>query len=168
MCILLESEALSLVRYDDTKEAHRRLLQDFESGESKSDFISYIPSRLKSSSTRDVESLFQSAYVVVDEEGVPIGYAFISNKKDDIVALECSILSRYRGQGYGRRLLNGLTNHLFSLNIRAIQLDIDQSNSRSIKSAEKCGFIWDPDVVCNNGKLCFIKDNFDYRSTRRK
>lgn len=121
----IELDSLVLTRYSEEK--HKRLKENFESGESHSDFIYQIGSRLENSKNNK-RSIYQSAFVVEDL-GVPVGYLFISNRIRDEVFLEYAVLKEYRGMGYGSDIVRQTTDYLFqNHNIKDIRLDIDPSN----------------------------------------
>lgn len=65
----IELDSLVLTRYSEIK--HKALKEDFELGESHSNFIYEIGLRLENSKNNN-QSIYQSAFVVEDL-GVPIG-----------------------------------------------------------------------------------------------
>lgn len=164
----IELETLNLIRYNEEK--HKVLKEEFKNGESASKFIYSIEERLEGSKNND-RTIFQSAFVVEDKEK-PIGYIYISNMKFDEVFFECSILKKFRGQGYGKKILNEITDYLFQEhNIKSIRLDIDPSNKNSISSATSCGYFLDEEEYESRnytGKMQFVKESEYYISKRRK
>ncbi len=163
----IELDSLILTRYSEEK--HKRLKEDFESGESHSSFIYQIGSRLENSKNNN-RSIYQSAFVVEDL-GVPVGYLFISNKIRDEVFLEYAVLKQYRGMGYGSDIVRQTTDYLFqNHNIKDIRLDIDPSNKNSINTAEACGYTFDEDEFASHnytGKMQFVQDSTYYFSKRK-
>ena len=163
----IELDSLVLTRYSEEK--HKRLKENFESGESHSDFIYQIGSRLENSKNNN-RSIYQSAFVVEDL-GVPVGYLFISNRIRDEVFLEYAVLKEYRGMGYGSDIVRQTTDYLFqNHNIRDIRLDIDPSNKNSINTAEACGYTLDEDEFASRnytGRMQFVQDSTYYVSKRR-
>lgn len=163
----IELDSLVLTRYSEEK--HKRLKEDFESGESHSDFIYQIGSRLENSKNNN-RSIYQSAFVVEDL-GVPVGYLFISNRIRDEVFLEYAVLKEYRGMGYGSDIVRQTTDYLFqNHNIKDIRLDIDPSNKNSINTAEACGYTLDEDEFASRnytGRMQFVQDSTYYVSKRR-
>ena len=161
-------ETLDLVRYDVEK--HGFLKDELENGESASRFIHQIAQRLENSIYAG-ENIFQSAFVVLDRE-MPIGYVYISSNKNDEVFLECSLLKNCRGMGYGKRLLNEVSNYLFeNYNIRCIKGDVDPSNKNSQMMLESCGYEFDEeDYEERNftGNMVFFKESEYYVSKRKK
>ena len=143
--------------------------ENFESGESHSDFIYQIGSRLENSKNNN-RSIYQSAFVVEDL-GVPVGYLFISNRIRDEVFLEYAVLKEYRGMGYGSDIVRQTTDYLFqNHNIKDIRLDIDPSNKNSINTAEACGYTLDEDEFASRnytGRMQFVQDSTYYVSKRR-
>ncbi|MCI6107412.1 MAG: GNAT family N-acetyltransferase [bacterium] len=163
----IELDSLVLTRYSEEK--HKRLKENFESGESHSDFIYQIGSRLENSKNNN-RSIYQSAFVVEDL-GVPVGYLFISNRIRDEVFLEYAVLKEYRGMGYGSDIVRQTTDYLFqNHNIKDIRLDIDPSNKNSINTAEACGYTLDEDEFASRnytGRMQFVQDSTYYVSKRR-
>lgn len=163
----IELDSLVLTRYSEEK--HKRLKENFESGESHSDFIYQIGSRLENSKNNN-RSIYQSAFVVEDL-GVPVGYLFISNRIRDEVFLEYAVLKEYRGMGYGSDIVRQTTDYLFqNHNIKDIRLDIDPSNKNSINTAEACGYTLDEDEFSSRnytGRMQFVQDSTYYVSKRR-
>ena len=163
----IELDSLVLTRYSE--ENHKRLKENFESGESHSDFIYQIGSRLENSKNNN-RSIYQSAFVVEDL-GVPVGYLFISNRIRDEVFLEYAVLKEYRGMGYGSDIVRQTTDYLFqNHNIKDIRLDIDPSNKNSINTAEACGYTLDEDEFASRnytGRMQFVQDSTYYVSKRR-
>lgn len=163
----IELDSLVLTRYSEEK--HKRLKENFESGESHSDFIYQIGSRLENSKNNN-RSIYQSAFVVEDL-GVPVGYLFISNRIRNEVFLEYAVLKEYRGMGYGSDIVRQTTDYLFqNHNIKDIRLDIDPSNKNSINTAEACGYTLDEDEFASRnytGRMQFVQDSTYYVSKRR-
>ena len=166
--MIIKLEKFDLVRYNDDK--HKYLKEEFKNGNSFSEYIHQIPERLESSKYND-NNIYQSAFVVQYNE-MPMGYLYISNKINDEVFLEYSVLKEYRKMGYGSELLNEITNYLFeNCNIKNIRLDIDPSNKNSILLASACGFYLDEEEYeARNfiGKMQFIKESDLYISKRKK
>lgn len=163
----IELESLRLTRYKEEK--HQKLKDEFEKGESHSNFIHQIGSRLENSKNID-RNIYQSAFVVEEEE-IPIGYLFISSRIRDEVFLEYAVLKPYRGLGYGSAIIRQTADYLFqNHNIRAIRLDIDPSNKNSILAAEACGYTLDEEEFASRnytGRMEFVKDSTYYVSKRR-
>lgn len=166
--MVIKLQKFDLIRYDEQK--HKKLNEEFKSGDSLSEYIHQISERLESSKYND-KTIYQSAFVVECNE-IPIGYLYISNKINDEVFLEYSILKEYRKKGYGSELLNEITNYLFECcNIKNIRLDIDPSNKNSILLASNCGYYFDEEEYETRnfiGKMQFIKESDLYISKRRK
>ena len=164
----IKLETLDLTRYDAEK--HRFLKEDLENGESASRFIHQMAQRLDNSIYAG-ENIFQSAFVVLDRE-IPIGYVYISSNKNDEVFLEYSLLKSFRGMGYGKRLLNEVSNYLFeNHNIRCIKGDVDPSNKNSQMMLESCGYEFDEeDYEERNfmGNMVFFKESECYVSKRKR
>ena len=163
----IKLETLNLTRYDEEK--HKFLKDELENGESSSRFIHQIAQRLDNSSYAG-ENIFQSAFVVLDKD-MPIGYVYISSNKKDEVFLECSLLKNFRGVGYGKILLNEVSNYLFeNYNIRCIKGDVDPSNKKSQMMLESCGYLFDEeDYEERNfiGNMVFFKESDCYVPKRR-
>lgn len=161
----IDLETLTLVRYSEEFEDVKEKL---DKGESSSNFIHQVGERLEM--TRDNNSVFQSAYVVLDYD-MPVGYLFISSLVKDEVFLEYAVLKEHRGKGYASDIVDETTRYLFeNHNMRSIRLDIDPINKNSILVAKSCGFMVDEDEYeARNflGKMLFIKENEYYISKRR-
>lgn len=164
----IKLETLILSRYNEEK--HKDLKDQLEKGESSSRFIHEIAKRLDNS-TFCKENIFQSAFVVLDDN-LPIGYVYISSNRNDEVFLECSILKQFRNKGYGKRLLNELGDYLFEEhNIRCIKGDVDPSNKNSQMMLESCGYLFDEEEYEKRnfcGNMVFFKESECYVSKRRK
>ena len=164
----IKLETLSLTRYDDEK--HQYLKNELEKGESSSRFIHQIAERLDNSNNSN-SNIFQSAFVVLDGD-IPIGYVYISSNRNDEVFLECSLLKTFRNKGYGKRLLNEVSNYLFEEhNIRCIKGDVDPSNKNSQLMLESCGYLFDEEEYEKRnfiGNMVFFKESECYISKRRK
>lgn len=163
----IELDSLVLTRYSEEK--HKALKEDFEFGESHSNFIYQIGVRLENSKNNN-RSIYQSAFVVEDA-GEPVGYLFISNNSHDEVFLECAVLKKYRGNSYGSDIIRETTDYLFQKhNIKDIRLDIDPSNKNSINIAESCGYTLDEEESASRdymGRMQFVQDSPYYISKRR-
>ena len=163
----IELESIRLTRYQETK--HKDLKEDFDTGESHSNFIHQIPSRLETSKNNN-RSIYQSAFVV-EVDDIPLGYLFISSRVRDEVFLEYAVLKKYRGLGYGSLIVSEVSDYLFqNQNIKAIRLDIDPSNKNSILTAEACEYNLDEEEFASRnytGRMQFIKDSTYYVSKRR-
>ena len=150
---------------DSYKEEYESIKNEFETGKSKSNFISDISKRLYAS--RNNNSFFGSAYVVLNNLE-PIGYVYISGISNDDIYIECAILHNKRKLGYASLLLKELTDYIFSnYNIRQIKLDISLNNQGSIMVAKKNGFDVDEEDFENRGysnKMIFVKDNLFYEN----
>ena len=163
----IQLQTLNLTRYD---EKYEKLKTELENGASSSRFINQIAQRLDSS-IYSKENIFQSAFVVLDGD-VPLGYLYISSNLNDEVFLEYSILKDFRGKGYGKKLLNEISDYLFvNHNIRSIRADVDPSNKNSMMLLESCGYIFDEEEYENRnfiGKMQFYEESDCYVSKRRK
>ena len=163
----IKLDSLELVRYNDK---YCGLKDEFENGKSHSNYIHYIGDRLEKSKD-NMDSLFESAFVVLDENE-DIGYLYISNVRNDEVFLEYAILDEFRGMGYASSLIREISDYLFEeYNIRSIRLDIDPSNKNSMNVACACDFIEDEEEYASRnfvGRIQFVKDSYCYSSKRRK
>ena len=164
----IELETLCLTRYNEQE--HSSFVENFEKGNSSSEYIHKIGDRLRLSKDNN-KSIYNSAFVV-EEESTPIGYLFISSMVHDEVSLECSLLKEIRGKGYGSRILNEVVDYLFKeCNIKSVRLDIDPSNKNSFFSAIACGFECDEEEFAlrnYTGRMQFVKESDCYVSKRRK
>lgn len=160
-------ETISLCRYSDSK--HKDLKEEFK-GDSKSKFIHDIEYRLYNSRNYNVFT-FQSAYVILKEKK-PVGYLYVSNKFNDEVFIEISLLKKYRGMKIGGKAINEVCDYLFqNHNIRIVKLDIDPSNKSSLLTAKACGFSFDEEDYENKnfmGHMVFYKESDCYISKLRR
>lgn len=164
----IKLETLNLTQYDYNK--HASLKEKLTKGDSKSQYIYQISDRLEASTTAS-DSIYQRAFVIEDE-GLAVGYLYISNMTRDEVFLEYSILNEYRRMGYGSSVVYETTDYLFeNHNIRSVRLDIDPSNKNSVLLATSCGFTLDEEEYEKNnfiGKMQFVKESNCYVPKRRK
>lgn len=160
-------ESIDLVTYDD--ELYKSFKDKLVLENTNLKFISQVGERLENSKFQN-DGLFQTAYVVLMGEEA-VGYVYFSAVRNDEVFLELEVDSEHRGKGYGKLILNEVSDYLFNnCNIKSIMLDIDPSNEKSIRTAESCGFYPDEDDFESRrftGKIVFIKDSNCYVSKRR-
>jgi len=166
--MIINLETLNLLKYNEIKNNY--LKEEFKNGSSFSEYVHKVFERLELSKNND-KTIYQSAFVV-EEKQIPIGYLYISNMSNDEVFLEYSVLKEYRRQGYGKRIVDEVTNYLFeNYNIKSVKLDIDPSNKNSIFVANSCGFSLDEEEYETRnfmGKMQFIKESDCYINKRRK
>lgn len=167
MNLQLENIILSL--YDSNNEKHNQVLNEFET-ESKSQYIHDIKERIKDSINKKSFPFDTGFFVIINNEIV--GYMFISKNILDEVYLESSLLKEYRGKKYGKLILNDVSNYLMNeCNIRSLVLDIDPSNTPSIRTAISCGYEMDEEEYLKrnmSGKILYRLDNYNYVNKRRK
>ena len=165
----LELDNIMLSLYDSSNPIHNEILNKFDS-DSKSEYIHSINDRLRYFQNKKSFPFNTGFFVTIDS--TIVGYLFISKCVDDEVYLENSLLKEYRGKGYGKLILNDVSNYLIeNYNIRSITLDIDRSNIASIKTALSCGYIMDEEEYLSrnmNGKILYHLDNYNYVNKRRK
>lgn len=163
---MIELQTLSLTKYD---EKYNQIKEELENGISSSKYIHQIKERLEKSNNN--HSIYNSAFIVLDENN-PIGYLFISSMINDEVFIEYSVLKEHRQKGYGKKVVNEISDYLFeNNNIKSIILDIDPSNKNSMLLASSCGFFFDEeDYESRNyiGKMRFIKESNCYINKRIK
>lgn len=163
---MIELQTLSLTKYD---EKYNQIKEELENGISSSKYIHQIKERLENSNKKD-KTIYNSAFIVLEEKN-PIGYLFISSMINDEVFIEYSILKEYRQKGYGKKVVNEISDYLFeNNNIKSIILDIDPSNKNSMLLASSCGFFFDEDDYEERnfvGKMRFIKESNCYINKRR-
>ena len=72
-----------------------------------------------------------------------IGYLSLTDTYyDRYTNLSLGISKEFRSQGYGKEILTKVSDYLLNNNfVNAIELDIENDNIASIKSAEKSGFV---------------------------
>lgn len=164
---MIELQSLSLTKYNEKYES---IKEELEKGISASKYIHQIKERLEKSNKED-KTIYNNAFIVLEQNN-PIGYLFISSMINDEVFIEYSILKEYRRKGYGKKLVNEISDYLFeNNNIKSIILDIDPSNKNSMLLASSCGFFFDEDDYESRnfiGKMRFIKESNCYINKRRK
>lgn len=167
MNLILEN--ITLLVYNNNNEKHNQVLDKFNN-ESKSQYIHDINERIKDSKNRK-SFPFDIGFLVIINNDI-VGYMFISKKINDEVYLESSLLKEYRGKKYGRIILNDVSNYLMNeYNIRSIVLDIDPSNTPSIRTAISCGYEIDEEEYLKrnmSGKILYRLDNYNYINKRKK
>lgn len=156
---------LYLETFRDDSLEHVVALNSFKE-ESSSRFISMIEERLLQN-RKSKDYPFNMGFVVTLKSHEPIGYLFISSRRNDEVYLEYSILKGKRHCGYGKMCLELITEYLFNYyNIRDIALDIDVSNEASMKTAIACGYYEDGCV--DRGKMILKNYNLHYVNRRNR
>ena len=165
----VELNSVDLYSYDANNDNHKILLGKFI-GESKSKYIQDIDIRLISSNDKKSD-IFDKGFIASNNNEC-FGYVFISKIIKDEIFLEISILKEYRGKGFGKILLEEVSEYIMSnYNIRAITLDIDPSNVSSVMTALSCGYLEDEDEYLKrnmNGKILYRMDNYNYINKRKK
>lgn len=77
----------------------------------------------------------------IKKNGVPIGYGQFIIKNEDPIIVNFGILSRYRGNGYGKYFLKYILNYLKTLNYKKALIKVDISNNVAINLYKSVGFI---------------------------
>lgn len=165
----VQLENISLLIYDNNNEIHNQVLNQFE-GESKSQYIHDIKERIKNSCNKKNFPFDMGFLVSINNE--IIGYIFISKNILDQVYLEYSLLKKYRGNKYGKLILSEVSDYLMNeYNIKSLVLDIDPSNTPSIRTAIGCGYEIDEEEYLKRnmiGKILYRLDNYNYINKRKK
>ena len=111
----------------------------------------------------DVENKFKNIFT--DDSSLPIGYALMDNgklygfctlKKDNLESCKgltpwissVMIIPEERGKGYGRQLLNLITEKAYEMGYNKVYLWTDKAP----EFYQKIGFHYDRDVEKNNGE----------------
>lgn len=148
--------------YDKNNEEQNAFLNCIVEQNKKENYVPNIGPRIKKGANRN---FFQTGYFVLHQENL-IGYVWLGGIKEDTVYLEYFIEQSHRKQGYGRALLENVSNYVFAhYNIESIYLDIDKSNLASMKTAEASGYQLE-EYDSQTGKMLFVKDNLNYIERR--
>lgn len=119
----------------------------------------HIEEQLESSS--DLEELLpNSSYLIENKDGKLIGYLRLENLNlIGTINLEYGIHADFRGEGYSYPLLKNLSEYIIKnmKDVKQIRGDISIYNVKSVKIAEKVGFV-------NNGRN---DQNYDYRYAKK-
>ena len=92
--------------------------------------------------------LFGHGFIIKD--GIKyIGYLGIGdlNNEEKCIYLRAGLDKNVTGKGYGKKILNEITEYIFSTyeEVESIKLKIDRNNSASLGTANSCGYIWTHD-----------------------
>ncbi|HOO28301.1 MAG TPA: ribosomal protein S18-alanine N-acetyltransferase [Lachnospiraceae bacterium] len=79
-------------------------------------------------------------YLVIDLNGQIIGGAGIRNILGDAEITNVAIKKSYRNKGYGKRLINALTNKGYEMGANAFTLEVRKSNIPAILLYKSLGF----------------------------
>lgn len=162
--------SFELVVFDQENQNHRSFLETLSLGNEEG-FVKQIPERLHRSSYQN-NSFFERAYLVSFHDEL-IGYLYLGGLKRDSVYLEYLIVPSKRKKGYASKLLEEISDYLFSTYpVEKVLLDIDQGNYPSMKTAMAAGFTYDTDEYVQGlngvGRICFEKFNLNYENKRKK
>ena len=93
--------------YDNNNKFHTDMLADLEGGSKSVDIHDVRDRLLNGKYKKDIP--FDVGFVVSLYDEV-IGYVFISKRVRDEIFLEYSLMKRFRGMGYGKKLLGEVSN----------------------------------------------------------
>lgn len=136
----IELETLSLYIIDRQNKEDLEFVKKLFHDENIKKWVNGISNILSEDRNRD---FFGSGFIVknVDEY---IGYVGIGNfnKEEKCVYLRAGISKDKTGHGYGKRLLNEITEYMFSnfSDLESIRLKINSENIPSLMTANSCGY----------------------------
>ncbi len=78
--------------------------------------------------------------MVVEEEGVVVGYGLVQLWKQKAKLYSIGIAAQYRGRGYAKELLMGLKAELVNLKKVSMTLEVDIYNHQAVQLYEGMGF----------------------------
>lgn len=161
--------SFQLLTFDQENPQHRSFVEELIKG-NEMKFVKQIKERLQRSSYQD--SFLERAYLVASSKDL-IGYLYLSGIKRNSIYLEYLIAPSKRRQGYASRLLEEVSDYLFSnYPLEKILLDIDQGNYPSMKTALAAGFSYDTDEYVQGldgtNRISFEKVNLNYVNKRKK
>ena len=81
-----------------------------------------------------------SHFTVAEQGGVVIGYFGYLHILDELHILNVAVAPDFRGRGIGKRLLDRLVEEARALSVRAVTLEVRESNHTAIRLYERTGF----------------------------
>jgi len=94
-------------------------------------------------------------YIIL-EDNEPVAYGHL-DKENEIIWLGICVTERYRGRGYGDKMMDHLLSYADSAEIKIINLSVDRDNCGARKLYEKKGFMF-----------CYDKNNLSYYKRETK
>lgn len=145
-------DTIELVQYNESLNSYvKQLLID-----DNSKYVKQVEERLNKKISNTV---LGNGFLVKLQDKI-IGYVYFSPISNYRLYLEYSVLKSERKKGYGKLILNEVTNYVIqNYNIKQIMLDIDRSNLASMNTAISCGYNYDDDTIGMNDRIEFILDN---------
>lgn len=162
---IIELEPFTLETFDKENQKHLLFLKEVVEQNKKNHYVPNIESRMnREINTRQFP--FEQGYFVKKEDNL-VGYLWLGGMRNDTIYLEYLIEEANRRKGYGKAILESMTDYLFeNYNIESIYLDVDRSNFVSQKTAESAGY--QLEEIADNGKLLFVKSNLNYIDKRKR
>lgn len=87
-----------------------------------------------------VTKAFNFCGLVIEENGVVVGYIGASSVLDEGEILLVAVDGAFRGKGYGKMLVNSLLKAFGENGVKKVFLEVRKSNAPAIACYEKCGF----------------------------
>lgn len=129
-------EGITLERIDPTKKEHKKAISKMRDNQARK--MMYDVKQLLNNAKKDRES--GNSYLLKSSEKY-IGCIWISNLHDDQRGISMMIEKSMRNQGFGRIILNSVSEYLFRENLAAsLVVNIKDKNKNSIHMANSCGF----------------------------
>ena len=87
----------------------------------------------------DIE--LENSYIIRTKDEL-VGYIYLKliSEEDNIVELRYSVHPKYRGLGYGKRILEECRQFLFNVDMNCVELHIRKDNENSIRCAESAEY----------------------------
>lgn len=135
-------ETLSLYTIDKQNKKDLEFIKKLFHDENIKKWVNGISNILSDNKNKN---FFNSGFIVKLESEY-IGYVSIGdfNKEEKCVYLRIGIPNDKTGLGYGKRILNEITNYIFSnySEVENIKLKIKKENIPSLRTANSCGYTW--------------------------
>lgn len=79
-------------------------------------------------------------FYLVQEDGVFVGFIAVQPQGDRLFLSKLYLTKEYRGNGYGKRMMNFVFDEAKKENLKSVYLTVNRYNTPSIKIYEKSGF----------------------------
>lgn len=102
--------------------------------------INYMLQKFQSFDAIKAQQLEGYEYYFIECENETVGYTVFAPEKDYLFLSKLYFVKQFRGQGFGRKTLNWLTDRAKEFGLNKIQLTVNKYNENSIKAYKKWGF----------------------------
>lgn len=97
-------------------------------------------------------------YYILEQDGLPVGYCGILERKNRIYLDKFYVLKIRRGKGVGKETISYLVNYAKEKNKNCIYLTVNKNNSDSILAYKRLGFVVENAVKTDIGNGFFMDD----------